>query len=213
MRSVTSPSGARLVAVRVPRRCESVAVVLHGGAARGSAAPVSATQLSVLRMIPIGWHLAWSGRRTAVFRLLNSRRGWDAELTPVADATWALDQARQRVGDRPAALVGHSLGGRAALFAGAHHTVRAVVALNPWVYLHDDPDLEGRDVLVLHGDRDRIASPQRSAAVAQRIAERMAQRAKVEFVTVPGAKHAMLRHGRTFQRQTSRFLHDTLTAR
>ncbi len=108
MRSVTSPSGARLVAVRVPRTGESVAVVLHGGAARGSAQPVSATQLSVLRMIPIGWHLTWSGRRTAVFRLLNSRRGWDAEHTPVADATWALDQARH-VAPRPHLPAAHFL--------------------------------------------------------------------------------------------------------
>ena len=48
-------------------------------------------------------------------------------------------------------LVGHSLGGRAALLAGEHPSVRTVVALNPWVYPTDGADLRGRDVLVGHG--------------------------------------------------------------
>ena len=65
--------------------------------------------------------------RLAVLRLLNSKRGWDTHHTPVDDAIWALDEARSRLGGLPVALVGHSLGGRAALLAGSTPGVRAVV--------------------------------------------------------------------------------------
>ena len=167
---------------------------------------VSPTQLSVLRMVPIARRIARAGRRLAVFRLLNSVRGWDSTTTPVDDTVWALQQVREQLGDLPVALVGHSLGGRAALLAGPSDGVRTVVALNPWVYPTDDADLSGRRVLVVHGTADRIASPARSAAVARRLASR----ADVEYVEVPGARHAMLRQGRVFERAAADLVVDTL---
>ncbi len=101
---------------------------------------VSPTQLSVLRMIPVAHRIARAGAgRLAVFRLLNSYRGWDASHTPLDDVAWALGQVRERFGHLPACLVGHSLGGRAALLAGGAEEVRSVVALNPWVYPTDAP--------------------------------------------------------------------------
>lgn len=182
-------------------------VVLHGGAARQGRAMVSPTQLSVLRMIPVARRIASvGGRRLAVARLLNSSRGWDSELTPVDDAVWAVEHLRERLGDVPVALVGHSLGGRAALLAGAHPAVRRVVALNPWVQSTDDVDLSGRQVLVVHGTEDRIASPQRSRAMA----ERLGRRTHVEFLDVPGGKHAMLAQGRRFERAAADFAAGTL---
>ncbi len=98
--------------------------------------PVSAAQLSVLRMVPVAARIA---RRTkgevAVLRLLNSHRGWDGDTTPVDDVDWALGQAAERFGaDVPVCLVGHSLGGRAALLAANRPQVRSAVALAPWVY-------------------------------------------------------------------------------
>lgn len=197
----------RLVDVRVRSGATAAVVVLHGGAARPGTTMVSPAQLSVLRMIPVARRIATAGgRRLAVTRLLNSSRGWDASLTPVDDALWAVEQLRQRLGDVPVALVGHSLGGRAALLAGAHPAVRSVVALNPWVQVSDDVDLAGRRVLVVHGTEDRIASPQRSRALAQRLS----QGADVQFVEVPGGKHAMLAHARTFERAAADFVARTL---
>ena len=74
-----------------------VVLVLHGGASRRANMMVSPTQLSVLRMIPIANRIARAGKgRLAVFRLLNSRRGWDTQHTPVHDARWALDQIEER---------------------------------------------------------------------------------------------------------------------
>ena len=83
----------RLVAIREPAHAEGVVLVLHGGASRGERVMVSPTQLSVLRMIPTARAVARAGRgRLAVYRLLNSYRGWDSQHTPVADTDWAVKQ-------------------------------------------------------------------------------------------------------------------------
>jgi pimeloyl-ACP methyl ester carboxylesterase len=121
----------RLIDVATPVDPVGVVVLLHGGASRGGTMRVSPTQLSVLRMVPIGRRVARAGvGRLAVFRLLNSRRGWDASHTPVQDAQWALDQLADRHGCRlPTCLVGHSLGGRAAILTAGRAEVRSVVAL------------------------------------------------------------------------------------
>ena len=184
----------RLIEVSVPDRPEGVVLVLHGGASRGERMMVSPAQLSVLRMVPIARRIGRAGRhRVAVFRLLNSRRGWDAHHTPVRDAQWALDQLADRFGALPVCLVGHSLGGRAALLAAGR--AHGVVALAPWVYPTDvAPDLNGQRILFVHGTDDRIASPARSAALARALGER----AQVAYVRVAGGKHAMLRRHAQF---------------
>jgi alpha-beta hydrolase superfamily lysophospholipase len=198
---------ARLVDTRVPRRPEGVVLVLHGGANRPGSPMVRPTQLSVVRMIPVARRIARAGRgRLAVLRLLNSARGWDSERTPVADVRWALGEVRRRFGDLPVSLVGHSLGGRAALLAGGEPSVRSVVALNPWVYATDSPQLAGRSVLVVHGTDDRVADPARAEAVVHRIA----RSTDVEYVEVAGGKHAMLHHGAEFERAAAEFVTKTL---
>ena len=199
----------RLIDVRVPERPEGAVLVLHGGASRRGDVRVSPTQLSVLRMIPIAKRIARAGGgRLAVHRLLNSRRGWDAHHTPVDDARWALDRLAERSGGPlPTCLVGHSLGGRAAILAASGPEVRSAVALAPWVSPADSPrGLEGRRILIVHGSGDRIASPQRSAALARRLAGS----ASVDYVTVEDGKHAMLRHGGEFIRPATEFVVRTL---
>ncbi|MGZ4455337.1 MAG: alpha/beta hydrolase [Nocardioides sp.] len=197
----------RLLPTRVPARPTGAVLLLHGGAQRPGRPAVSPTQLSVLRMVPVAHRVARAGQgRLAVFRLLNSYRGWDTTHTPIDDVAWALGQLRDRLGDLPTSLVGHSLGGRAALLAGHHEGVRSVVALNPWLYPDDDADLTGRRVLFVHGTEDRIASP----AHAARVASRLGRRADVGYVAVPGAKHAMLRQGSFFERAAARFVTATL---
>ena len=195
---------ARLVPVRRPRDPAGVVIVLHGGAARRDRTAVSPTQLSVLRMIPVARRIARAGRgRLEVHRLLNSSRGWDVGHTPVDDALWAMEQVTPGL---PVALVGHSLGGRAALLAGEAPPVRSVVALNPWVYPSDVADLTGRRVLIVHGDADRIASP----ATSLTLARSLRRTTDVDYVTVPGGKHAMLSHHAEFERPASDFVVETL---
>ena len=188
----------RVIDVRVPDAPEGVVLVLHGGASRRGHPMVSPTQLSVLRMIPIARRIARIGQgRLAVLRLLNSVRGWDSEHTPAQDARWALARIAERFGlEVPVCLVGHSLGGRAAILAAAEPAVAGVAALAPWVYATDVPPGLGGDerLLIVHGDRDRIASPQRSRALARALAAR----ADVGYVLVEGGTHAMLRRRDAF---------------
>lgn len=204
---------ARLVPTRVPDQPAGVVLVLHGGASRRDQMAVSPTQLSVLRMIPIAARIAHAGRgRLAVFRLLNSTRGWDTTHTPVHDVAWAFEQLHDRFPDRaealPTCLVGHSLGGRAALLAAGQEDVRSAVALAPWVYPSDGAVTlpPGRRILIVHGDQDRIASPERSALVAQQLR----RSAEVGYVRVSGGKHAMLRNGSVFDRAAADFATATL---
>lgn len=196
---------ARLIDVASPRRPDGLVVVLHGGGSRPGNPAVSPTQLSVLRMLPVASTIARAGRRRlAVARLLNSARGWDTTHTPVDDAAWAVQQLAGRHPGVPVALVGHSLGGRAALMAGSLPEVTTVVALNPWVQPDDDADLAGRRVLVVHGTDDRIASPARARALADRLARRPG--VDVTWQEVPGGKHAMLAHRRVFERAAADFV-------
>jgi dienelactone hydrolase len=198
----------RLLDTHVPDRPQGVVLVLHGGAARRQRMPVSATQLSVLRMVPVAARVARTAPSLAVQRLLNTSRGWDAQATPVDDVRWALSQAAERFGaDLPVCLIGHSLGGRAALLAGSQPAVRSVVALAPWLYPADGgTDLTGRDVLIVHGDQDRIARPD----IAEEVARRLARTARVGHVTVVGGKHAMLRHVAHFDGLAADFAAATL---
>jgi alpha-beta hydrolase superfamily lysophospholipase len=201
------PSTARLVPVRTPPDPEGIVLVLHGGAGRGDRMVVSPAQLSVLRMVPVARRVARAGgSRLAVHRLLNTHRGWDSRTTPVMDVAHALGQVTEQHGALPVALVGHSLGGRAALLAGNDPQVRSVVALNPWVLPTDRADLRGTQVLVVHGTDDRVAVPTRSADLTRRLADTTS----AGYVAVPGARHAMLRHGRTFETYAAEFVAATL---
>lgn len=191
-------SRARLVPTHVPDQPTAVVLVLHGGAARPRPERVRATQLSVLRMVPIASRIAArSTASTAVYRLLNSYRGWEPRQSPVDDVHWALDQISSRYGSGvPASLVGHSLGARSALLSGTHPNVVSVVALN--AYLDNwqaDVDLSGRSVVFAHGTRDRVAS----LNTAESVARRLAATTHVEFVHVHGGNHSMLTRREAFE--------------
>ena len=200
---------ARLINTRVPADPEGVVLLLHGGASRRGGMRVSPTQLSVLRMVPIATRIAQAARgRLTVFRLLNSVRGWDTSHTPVDDVAWGMEQIRARFGRPvPTSLVGHSLGGRAALLAAQQPEVTSVVALNPWVYVADGHTaLHDRKILIVHGTEDRIAKAASSAEVARGLS----RSADVGYVSVAGGKHAMLRRHHVFDRLATDFVRSTL---
>jgi pimeloyl-ACP methyl ester carboxylesterase len=202
-------SRAKLIATRLPKQPSAAVIVMHGGGGRRRNMMVSPTQLSVLRMIPIAKRLAHIGRgRLAVFRLLNSTRGWDTKHTPVDDAHWALGEIRTEIGPAvPTSLVGHSLGGRAALLAGSHPDVASVVALNPYLYPADGhTDLSGRPALIVHGTNDHIASP----ATAEAVARALGRSTRISMIRVRGGKHAMLRRHSVFDRLAAEFVAATV---
>jgi predicted esterase len=170
-----------------------VAVVLHGGRAHGTG-PVSARQLAVLRMLPFARALERAGAADglAVARLRYGVRGWNgARQSPVADTMWALDELERRYPGVPVALVGHSMGGRTAIYVAGHENVRAVVGLAPWIEAGDPyQQLAGRRVLFVHGTNDRMTSARAAAEFAHSAA---GVAASMSFVRIQNDGHPMLR--------------------
>jgi pimeloyl-ACP methyl ester carboxylesterase len=189
------------VAPETPR---AAVLVLHGGKAK-SRDPVDAHQLTVRRMEPFVRHLARLGDDVAVGRLRYRYRGWnEPEAHPVADVEFALAAIEARYGPTPVVLVGHSMGGRAALRAAGHPSVRGIVALAPWLP-GDEPveQLVGRDLAVLHGTRDTTTSPGASARFVER-ATPLARR--VACVRVPWSGHGMLLRADLWHHLTAEFV-------
>lgn len=185
--------GLRVFASRTART-DTVVLVLHGGKAASDAA-VRKHHLAYLRMAAVArrLHRAYATDDTAVWMLRNRLRGWnESTLDALADARWALHESERRHPRAQVVLVGHSLGGRAALRLAGSSRVAGVCALAPWVGA-DDPrhQLDGRPALLVHGTRDRVTSPKASAEYVERAGE---VNPRVQFATVPGSGHAMLRH-------------------
>jgi pimeloyl-ACP methyl ester carboxylesterase len=178
-------------------------LVLHGGKAQ-SRGPVEAGQLAVRRMHPFARDLAALGDDLAVAQLRYRIRGWnDTGDDALADVAFALDALDARYGGVPVVLVGHSMGGRAALRTAGRPTVRGVVALAPWLPGTEPVEqLAGRDLVVLHGTRDRTTSPRASARFVAR-AVPVARRAVC--LHVPWSGHGMLARASTWHRLTAAF--------
>ena len=156
--------------------------------------PVRPWRLAYLRMLPIARAIHREGRRDGVeVRLLRNRvHGWNAPgLDPVVDARWALERIHAEHPGVPVVLVGHSMGGRAALHVAGDTSVRGVCALAPWTPKNEPVEpMTGRDVLIVHGLSDRMTSPKGSylyARSAKAVTERVAR------FEVAGDGHAMLR--------------------
>ncbi|GAB2464225.1 alpha/beta hydrolase [Jatrophihabitans fulvus] len=196
----------------IPDDPRAVALVLHGGRSQSTAA-TTARQLAVLRMRPFATALTRAGRRhgLVVARLRFQVRGWNgAQRSPVPDAEWALDRLAERFPGLPVGLVGHSMGGRTALFAGGHEAVRSVVGLAPWIEPGDPSrQLAGRRVLLVHGDRDRMTSAPASERLAHQL-EGVA--ASVAFVSVANEGHPMLRRARLWHELAAGFTLGALCA-
>lgn len=169
----------------------AVVLVLHGGSAhsrsRGDLAP-----LAFGRMLPFGRRIAEAAPQVAVRMLRYRVRGWNAPVCDaLVDARWALAEIGARLPGVPVVLVGHSMGGRAALGAAGAENVVGVCALAPWLEDHDPVEhLAGRTVLIVHADREHYTDPRASfgyAVRAKQVTERVAR------FELPGAGHFMLR--------------------
>ena len=142
-------------------------------------------------------HRAGRDSGLAALQLRYRVRGYN-EGDPVADVEWALSEIARRHGDVPVCMVGHSMGARSVLRCAGHESVRAVVALAPWLPPGEPTfQLAGRTVVMAHGTRDRTTSPARSLAYALAAREVCDRLCRFE---VAGSRHAMLERGRTWQR-------------
>ena len=182
-----------------------VVLVLHGGRSR-SRQPVRSWQAAVLRMVPFATAVGSAGDgQIAVAFLRYAVRGWNgAEMSPVADTKLALEQIEAKYPGVPIGLLGHSMGGRAALHLADDERVVAIVALAPWVEGQDRPrSHEGLHVLFMHGSLDRMTSPRASRAMANAMANLGAD---VSYESVKGDSHAMLRQASRWHREAAAFL-------
>ncbi|WP_369275530.1 alpha/beta hydrolase [Streptomyces sp. R11] len=186
-------SAAALLARRSPRSVRAAVLFLHGGKAH-SRATSRGWYPSPLRMRPFVRAVAAAVPDHDVLLAEVRYRvcGWNGhDADPVRDTRQALRELAALAEDVPVVLVGHSMGGRAALRAAVAPRVRAVLALAPWCP-EGEPvaHLRGKDVIVLHGDRDRVTDPHASASFVSRA---RAAGARAELKIMAGGGHAMLR--------------------
>ena len=170
-----------------------MALFCHGGTV-ASLEPPRERALSLARMRAIEQfvHATTAERGIATALVRYRLAGWNgAAADAYQDVRWALEQLRTEHGrDVPIVLVGHSMGGRAALRAGGEPQVTAVCALAPWTppgepVMH----LRNQTVVILHGRGDRWVPARLSADFGVR-ARRAG--ARVARFTVAGG-HSMLR--------------------
>jgi dienelactone hydrolase len=196
---------ARLLWPTQLESARAVVLILHGGKSK-SRESVRPWQPAVWRMGPFARSIARAGDgEVAVAALRYAVRGWNGgEASPVQDTRLALEQIAASYPDVPIGLLGHSMGGRAALHVADDERVRAIAALAPWVEQRDHARSHpGLHVLVMHGTRDRMTSPRQS----HRLAEAMrAQGADVTYEAVEGDSHAMLRQADRWHAESAAFL-------
>jgi len=197
-----------------PARVRSIVLVLHGGQAHSPTRARRVPQLGYLRMIPVARFLhRRDGERGLSVRMLRYRyRGWnEPERHPVQDARWALTQLHDQHRTAVIALLGHSMGGRAALRVADHPAVTAVCALAPWT-----PDgepvqqLTGRSVLIAHGDREHTTDPRLSYRFAVRAKQVTSRVCRFDVL---GDGHGMFRRARDWTELAARFVEAELGLR
>ncbi len=205
-----SPVTPVLVSTWAAPRPRGVVLLLHG-ASRPGLAPASRWGASALRMLPVAAATICAGRgRVSVLRLVHGVRGWNSGASSaVADARWALEQVRRCHPDVPVALVGHSMGARAALHVADDPSVTVVVGLAPWVTPTEPAGLlTGQRVVLLHGVSDRTTNPVATAALVRR-AQGVASAATL--VRFAGQGHTLLGHGDAAGRLTAQVAVTVLT--
>ncbi|MFB7664049.1 alpha/beta fold hydrolase [Kitasatospora sp. NPDC056138] len=199
----TTPRSQAMLQLRsTPRHARAAVVFLHGGRA-DSLRPPSSLNLPSLRMYPFASALRrrFEGQEVLFASARYRYRGWNGQLAHAAqDTRQALAELEALAPYVLALLVGHSMGGRAALAAARHPQVQGVVALAPWCPTGEPVGhLRGKTVVLLH-DHDRITKARDSWAFAHR-AEQAG--ALVRAVRMQHGGHAMLRDARRWHRLTA----------
>jgi pimeloyl-ACP methyl ester carboxylesterase len=158
-------------------------------------------------MAPFARHLTSTGSASglAVWRLRFRYRGWNKTgADAVLDAQWAIHQLRERLGEIPIVLVGHSMGGRTALRVAGEDGVTAVVGLAPWLVPGEPQDqVAGRRLLVIHGILDKTTSPRASQEFVRQVRPLTTT---AGWIGLAGSGHGLLRRGRLVNQLTADFV-------
>jgi acetyl esterase/lipase len=183
-------------------RAKRAVLVLPGGREHGTTA-TSPVQTAYVRMFDFFVSLRRrAGPDTAIYLLRYRVRGWNPERAvpdPVADARWALDRISAQLPGAPIALLGHSMGGRAAFAIADDPRIVGVCGLAPWLPADEPlpPSDTGARFVIAHGTADPKTPAPLSLAYAQRLQARGAAVARFEMRE---AKHALLDQPRLWRR-------------
>ncbi|WP_323369579.1 alpha/beta hydrolase [Streptomyces alkaliterrae] len=187
----------------------ALVLLLHGGRAHGLEPP-TALNLPSKRMRPFATTVTRAADAPVVVAEVRYRhRGWNGDRAdPAQDARAALETLLETYGPMPVVLLGHSMGGRAALHIGGHEAVRGVVALAPWCP-DDEPTahLTGRPVVLLHSDQDRMTDPTASWRFVGRAKAAGVRACGVE---ITGSDHALLRRATVWHDLVGRLVRGVL---
>ncbi|MDI5970497.1 alpha/beta fold hydrolase [Streptomyces sp. SL13] len=198
-----APARPALTVNHLPTAVKAAVLLLHGGRSE-SLEPPSPWSPPAARMIPFGRSVlrATEGRGVALATARYRFRGWNGDRADTArDTRWALDALAERTGGVPVVLVGHSMGGRAALWAAGHPSVTGVVALAPWCPLEDPVEqLDGRRSVLLHCPTDRVTDARGSWELVHRARARSAAACGI---VMPRGGHTMLRGATDWHRLTT----------
>ncbi|MCH0542108.1 alpha/beta hydrolase [Streptomyces sp. MUM 203J] len=190
----------------------AVVLLLHGGRANALTPPPRAN-LPALRMLPFAAAIrrATRGSGVAIGAVRYRHRGWNGTRADAAkDAARALAELEGLAGPVPVVLVGHSMGGRAALRVAGDPRVRGVVALAPWCP-PDEPvaHLVGKPLFLLHDEADRVIEARSTWAFVRRATQ---AGALAHALPMPGGGHAMLAGARAWHRTTAALVAGVLDA-
>ncbi|MFE4633558.1 alpha/beta fold hydrolase [Streptomyces sp. NPDC056773] len=206
MADTTDDGTAALVPVfrhRLPREATAAVLLLHGGRADAHGPPPS-PNLPGLRMRPFAAALLRDtfDDDVLVAHVRYRHRGWNGpNAHPVTDAQQALKELRALTGPVPVVLIGHSMGGRAALRAAADPQVKGVVVLAPWCPAGEPTtQLHGRTVIALHDEADRVTAAADTWAYLTRA---QSAGARVLGIGMPRGGHSMIRDARRWHRITA----------
>ncbi|MET9591077.1 alpha/beta hydrolase [Streptomyces sp. NPDC006516] len=172
--------------------------------------------LSYAAQLPFARTLARAGGADglAVHVVRYRTRGWNGGGDPADDALWAADEVVRRYGDIPVCLVGHGMGGRAALRGAGHSAVNSVLAMAPWLPEGAEPEpvkqLAGRRVLIVHGTNDARTDPELSYRLAERAKKSNRDTCRFE---VHSDGHALRQHRSEVVSLASDFIGGSLFAR
>ncbi|WP_341846054.1 alpha/beta hydrolase [Streptomyces rubellomurinus] len=180
-------------------------MLLHGGRADGLAPP---TWLNLpdrrLRLFGTALLRQLGDQDTLLACVRYRHRGWNGHHAhPAQDARDALVELADLVPAIPVILVGHSMGGRAALAVAGHPAVRGVIALAPWCPPGEAvAHLRGKTLAFLHDETDRVTSAHQTWDFADRAA---ASGAHIHTVPMRHGGHTMLHGARRWHRLTADF--------
>jgi dienelactone hydrolase len=183
----------RLAVRRLPPRAAAGVLLLHGGPEQGLRSP-SRLNLAGWRMRPFLRTLARTteGHPVALAEVRYRHRGWNGDRADAAhDAAGAVAELSRLTGGAPIVLVGHSMGGRAALRAAVDPGVTGVVALAAWCPPGEPvAGLRGTRLVFAHARTDRVTPAAESLRMA---VDARAAGALVCRYELPDGDHGMLR--------------------